>query len=188
MGWKVPLGLANSSLAAFQGFSVKRQDFQQWLMLHQSITNTVGQLRHSQLEPMQKFEIGNQQIMDHCHPNLRHHSVFACAGNAFYLQILFEPFEKEFDLPSLLVNFCDWRCRHRSCWWIHRQRTCRNRVPGKYAGKTHSKTGVFQQEINSRGNLYPCLPAVIKSMAAGNLQNWRNDIICETFCSTPGNR
>ena len=94
-------------LRLFKDFSVKRQDFQQRLILHQGITNTVGQLRHSQLEPMQKLEIGNQQIMDHCHPDLRHHCVFACAEKAFYLHILFDPFEKEFDLPSLFVNFCD---------------------------------------------------------------------------------
>ena len=69
--------------------------------------NTVGQLRHSQLKSVQKFDVCDEQIMDHCHPNLRHRSVFACAEKAFDFQILLDSFEKEFDLPSLLVNFCD---------------------------------------------------------------------------------
>ena len=30
-----------------------------------------------------------------------------CAEKTFDFQILLDPFEKEFDLPSLLVNFCD---------------------------------------------------------------------------------
>ena len=60
-----------------------------------------------QLDPMQKFEIGNQQIMDHRHPDLRHRSVFACPGKTFDFQILLDPFENEFDLPLLLVYFCD---------------------------------------------------------------------------------
>jgi len=56
---------------------------------------------------MQKFKISNKQIMDHRHPDLRHHSVFTCAGKTFDFQILPDPFEKEFDLPSLFVNFCN---------------------------------------------------------------------------------
>ena len=33
--------------------------------------------------------------------------VFTCSEKAFYLQILLDPFEKEFNLPLLFVKFCD---------------------------------------------------------------------------------
>lgn len=49
--------------------------------------------------------------MDHCDPDLRHDRVFRGAEKAFNLEILLDPFEKQLDLPSLLVNFRNGGCR-----------------------------------------------------------------------------
>ena len=43
--------------------------------------------------------------MNHCDPYLCHHSFFTGTREAFNLQILFDPFEKQFDLPPLLVDY-----------------------------------------------------------------------------------
>lgn len=45
-----------------------------------------------------------------CH-YLGHHGVLSIAQKRFYLEVLFNPFEEQFNLPSLFVNIGD-----RFCW------------------------------------------------------------------------
>jgi hypothetical protein len=42
---------------------------------------------------------------------LRHHGVLCVAQKRFDLEILFDPFEEQLDLPSLLINVGDRFCR-----------------------------------------------------------------------------
>jgi hypothetical protein len=41
---------------------------------------------------------------------LRHHGVLSIAQKRFYLEVLFDPFEEQFNLPSLLVNIGNGFC------------------------------------------------------------------------------
>jgi len=53
------------------------------------------------------FDIGEQHVGDECDPYLRLHRVGRSAEECFYAQVLFDPFEEEFDLPPCAVEFCD---------------------------------------------------------------------------------
>ena len=50
---------------------------------------------------------GDQRIDTDRNPQLRAHSVFGATIKSFDPQVLLEPFEKQFDLPTLLVELCD---------------------------------------------------------------------------------
>ena len=43
--------------------------------------------------------------MEQRHPVLRHNRIFRGVEETFNLEILLDPFEKEFYLPTLFVNF-----------------------------------------------------------------------------------
>ena len=67
--------------------------------------------------------------MNHCDPDLRHDRIFRGAEKAFDLEILLDPFEKQLDLPSLLVNFRDGGCRQSEV--IGDETICFRRLPVK---------------------------------------------------------
>ena len=69
LDWQIPVR------RFLKDFSVKRQDLKQRLILHQGITNTICQLCYSQLKSVQKFDVCDKQIMNHCHPDLRQFSL-----------------------------------------------------------------------------------------------------------------
>jgi hypothetical protein len=50
------------------------------------------------------FDIREQQVIAHRYPDLSEDSILACAKKGFNLQILFNPFKKQFDLPSGFVD------------------------------------------------------------------------------------
>ena len=78
---------------------------------------------------IEKFDICNEQIMNHCDPDLCHDRIFRGAEKAFDLEILLDPFEKQLDLPSLLVNFRDGGCRQSEV--IGDETICFRRLPVK---------------------------------------------------------
>ena len=48
-----------------------------------------------------------EQVNTQCDPDLRQHCILAGTDERFHLQILFDPFEKQFDLPPGLVDIGD---------------------------------------------------------------------------------
>ncbi len=54
------------------------------------------------------FDLLEQQIVAHRHPNLSHDSILAGPEERFDLQVLLDPFEKQLNLPSGLID-----CRYR---------------------------------------------------------------------------
>ena len=50
------------------------------------------------------LDIGKKQIIAHSNPDLRHHSVFGSSEKGFYLEILLNPLEEQFYLPSGFIN------------------------------------------------------------------------------------
>jgi hypothetical protein len=50
-----------------------------------------------------EFNEGNEQIGTHCNPNLSHDRVACCTNKTLDLQVLFYPFEKQFNLPARLA-------------------------------------------------------------------------------------
>lgn len=57
---------------------------------------------------MQKLDLCDKQVMNQRDPNLRHQRIFTCSEEAFDLEILFDPLEKEFNLLPLLINSGYW--------------------------------------------------------------------------------
>ena len=53
---------------------------------------------------MNLIETGHQKVNAECDPDLGARGVFSCAKKRFDAQVLFDPFEEEFDLPAALVN------------------------------------------------------------------------------------
>ena len=54
-----------------------------------------------------EFDEGEQQVVDHGGPNLRHNGIFRGAEEGFDFKILFDPLEEDFNLPSWPVELCD---------------------------------------------------------------------------------
>ena len=52
----------------------------------------------------QEPHIGDQQINAYGHPDLRYHRIGTCPQKAFDLQVLLDPLEKQFDLPTSFIN------------------------------------------------------------------------------------
>ena len=57
------------------------------------------------------FDDGDEHVGGHGAPDLRLDRVFARAEKFFDAQVLLDPFEEQFDLPSLLVKGCDGQRR-----------------------------------------------------------------------------
>ena len=57
------------------------------------------------------FDNGNQNVSRHGTPDLRFDGVLAVAQELLDAQVLFDPFEEQFDLPAVLVQGSDrqWR-------------------------------------------------------------------------------
>ncbi len=53
------------------------------------------------------FDDGNQHVSRHGAPDLRLDGVLAVAQELLDSQVLFDPFEEQFDLPAVLVERCD---------------------------------------------------------------------------------
>jgi hypothetical protein len=53
------------------------------------------------------FNDGNQHVSADGRPDLSLHGVLACAEKVLDAQVLLDPFEKEFDLPTVFVQGCD---------------------------------------------------------------------------------
>ena len=62
---------------------------------------------HALLDSKGLIENGNEQVGTHGDPDLRLHRVLAGAVEGLDPQVLFEPFEKQLDLPTGLVDFRD---------------------------------------------------------------------------------
>jgi hypothetical protein len=54
---------------------------------------------------------GDENIHTDCDPNLSLDSVLGCAKECFYAQVLFDPLEEQFHLPSALVELRNDQCR-----------------------------------------------------------------------------
>lgn len=57
------------------------------------------------------FQDGHQNVDADGNPDLGLHGVGRCAKEAFDMQILLDPFEEQFDLPTTLVQRGDGQCR-----------------------------------------------------------------------------
>jgi len=60
---------------------------------------------------MNLIETGHHQVNADCNPDLSSHCVLAGAKECFDTQVLFDPLEEQFDLPSAFINVCDDLCR-----------------------------------------------------------------------------
>ncbi len=54
-----------------------------------------------------KLEVSQQQVDAHGHPNLGHRRILADSQEGLDLEVLLDPFEEQFDLPTLLINVRD---------------------------------------------------------------------------------
>jgi hypothetical protein len=63
------------------------------------------------IHSMNLIGTGYHQVNADCDPYLGSHRVLARAVEGFDSQVLFDPLEKEFDLPPAFVNRCD--CQRR---------------------------------------------------------------------------
>ena len=52
-----------------------------------------------------KFEPDQEQVSDQGGPDLDKHGILGSAVKGLDLQVLFDPFEKEFNLPTAAVKF-----------------------------------------------------------------------------------
>lgn len=59
---------------------------------------------------MHLIETGHHQVNADCDPDLSSHGVLGCAEECFDAQVLFDPFEEQFDLPAAFVNGWDSLC------------------------------------------------------------------------------
>ena len=59
---------------------------------------------------MHLIETGHHQVNADCDPYLSSHGVLGCAEKCFDAQVLFDPLEKQFDLPAAFVNSSDGLC------------------------------------------------------------------------------
>ena len=51
-----------------------------------------------------EFQESQKQIHDQGNPDLSKHRIAGCAEESFDFQVAFDPFEEEFNLPSLFVE------------------------------------------------------------------------------------
>ena len=103
----VPVGRLENRL------SVPPQDLHQVVIHHKGVADADGDLREGNSESADEFYVRRQQIVDQRDPDLRSDGVFAGPEEALDLEILLDPFEKEFDLPAALVDGGDRRSRQR---------------------------------------------------------------------------
>ena len=59
---------------------------------------------HASAQLRLEFHIRQEQINTQCNPDLRHDCILTGADERFDLQILFDPFKNQLDLPSGLVD------------------------------------------------------------------------------------
>lgn len=59
------------------------------------------------VDSMDLIETGHHEVNADGDPDLSAHCILAGAEESFDSQVLFDPFEEEFDLPATLVNGCD---------------------------------------------------------------------------------
>ena len=53
---------------------------------------------------------GDQDVGSHGAPDLRFHGVLAGAEEAFDAQVLLDPLEEQFDLPTTAIELCEVCC------------------------------------------------------------------------------
>jgi len=58
-----------------------------------------------------KFDIGQQQIIGHGCPDLSHDRVFGGTQERFYFEMLLDPLEEEFNVPTGFVELGDGQSR-----------------------------------------------------------------------------
>ena len=51
-----------------------------------------------------KFDVRNQQVIDHRDPYLREYGILGSAEERLDLEMLLDPFEEELDLPAVFVD------------------------------------------------------------------------------------
>ncbi len=59
----------------------------------------------------QQLQVGEEQVDGECDPDLAEDGVSGNAQESLDLEVLLDPFEKQLDLPSLVIDLCDRRCR-----------------------------------------------------------------------------
>ena len=74
------------------------------------------------------FDDGNQHVGRHGATDLRLHGVLAVAEELLDSQVLFDPFEEQFDLPAVFVKCCNCQCwqdkvvgqkdQYLACLWV----------------------------------------------------------------------
>ena len=57
-----------------------------------------------------EFDVGERHEIDHSYPYLGQHGVFGGSHEGFDFEVLLDPFEESFDLPSCLVDCGYGRC------------------------------------------------------------------------------
>src|SRR3989442_13403229 len=75
----------------------------------ENLENCVERMRESQLF----FDDGDQNINGHSNPDLGLHAIGRCAKKTFDTQMLFDPFEEQFYLPTLAINRGDCKSRKK---------------------------------------------------------------------------
>src|SRR5262245_43956824 len=75
----------------------------------ENLKDCVERMRESQLF----FNDGDQNVDCHSNPDLGLHTVGGRAEKTFDTQVLFDPFEEQFDLPTLAINRCDGQSRKK---------------------------------------------------------------------------
>ena len=53
------------------------------------------------------FQHQNEEVNTHRNPNLRPHGVVVSSEKSFDAQVLFDPFEEQFHMPTVFVNLRD---------------------------------------------------------------------------------
>lgn len=87
------------------------QYINQSLSLKQCFPDDTTDLQQREAVFCPLFNVGQKQVIAHRHPYLSQHRVFACSQKRFDFQVLFDPLEKQFDLPARLVDSRYSRCR-----------------------------------------------------------------------------
>lgn len=104
-------------------------DFDEVEFIHERGVEPAGQFGNGQTGAAEELEIGQQEVIDHGGPHLSQDRIAGGADKGFDFEILFDPFEEQFDLPSLFVNGRHGGCGELEVVGQERINLARVRVP-----------------------------------------------------------
>ena len=89
---------------------IPRQDVQQRYALEKVYGNDFGQKVQASGISGLGSDVGQDQVIDNRAPDLGHDRVFGGSEEGFDLEVVLDPFEEDFDLPSEFVDLGDGCC------------------------------------------------------------------------------